>query len=159
MLISFIGKLIQSGKIPYPFVLADICGGDAIVGTKIKEYLPYSEIIVQDYFKGKFSTHAEAVERGVKLYGGWLQHLVEKDLHKIDIVIMLNTFRGRNSADLRAHEQNLPMKTLQWFEHNAKFFIVTATLPQIEFLKARGLSVEIFGKGEDDSLMICVSGG
>ena len=139
--------------------MADILGGDAIVGTKIKEHFPQAEIIVQDCFKGNFSTHKAAVERGVKLYGGYLQHLVEKNLlaGKIDITLMLNTFRGWESADLRAHEQDIPIKTLQWFESNAKFFIVTATLPQIKFLQERGLMIELFGKGEDVSYMICVS--
>lgn len=85
--------------------------------------------------------------------------MVEKNLlaGKIDITLMLNTFRGWESADLRAHEQDIPIKTLQWFESNAKFFIVTATLPQIKFLQERGLMIELFGKGEDVSYMICVS--
>ena len=160
LIINFIGKLIQSGRIPYPFAMTDICGGDAIIGTKIKEYFPQAEVIVQDCFKGKFSTHEEAIERGVKLYGGYLQHLVESNLEdKLDVVTMLNTFRGWESAQLRAHEQDIPLKTLQWFERNAKFFIVTATLPQIRFLKERGLTIELLGNGEDASKMICVSKG
>ena len=157
MLINFIEKLLRVGKIPYPFVLADICGGDAVVCTKIKEHFPQAEIIVQDCFKGKFSTHAAALERGVKIYGSWLQHLVEDDLHQIDVILMLNTFRGWESAQLRTHEQELSMKTLQWFERNGRFFIVTATVSQIKFLEKRGLTIEVLGDGEDDSYMICVS--
>lgn len=159
LLIKLIGKLVRGGKIPYPFVLADICGGDAVVCTKIKEHFPYAEIISQDCYKGEFSTHKAALERGVKLYGGYLQHLVEKDLSagKLDLVLMLNTFRGWHSAQFRAHEQDIPIQTLQWFERNSKFFIVTATAAQIEFLTARGLKTDIVGRGEDDSYMICVS--
>ena len=158
LIIDCLGKLIRGGKISYPFVLADICGGDAIVGTKIKEHFMLSEVIVQDCFKGKFSTHTQAHERGVKLYGGWLQHLVEGDLtNKIDVVLMLNTFRGWHSAKLRPHEQDIPMKTLLWFERNSKFFIVTATVDQIKFLEQRGLTIVLLGKGEDDSYMVCAS--
>ncbi|MBE8950989.1 MAG: hypothetical protein SR3Q1_10430 [Quinella sp. 3Q1] len=158
LIIDCLGKLIRGGKISYPFVLADICGGDAIVGTKIKEHFMLSEVIVQDCFKGKFSTHKQAHERGVKLYGGWLQHLVEGDLaNKIDVVLMLNTFRGWHSAQLRPNEQDIPMKTLLWFERNSKFFIVTATVDQIKFLEQRGFTIVLLGKGEDDSYMICVS--
>ena len=158
LIIDCIGKLIRGGKISYPFVLADICGGDAIVGTKIKEHFWLAEIIVQDCCKGQFPTHKQAEERGVKLYGGWLQHLVEGDLdNKIDVVLMLNTFRGWHSAQLRPNEQDIPMKTLQWFERNSKFFIVTATVAQIELLERRGLTIARLGKGEDDSYMICVS--
>lgn len=159
LLIKSIIKLLSANKISYPFVLADICGGDAVICTKIKEYFPYAEIINQDCFKGKFSTHKKATEQGVKLYGGYLQHLVEENLStaKIDIVLMLNTFRGWQSAQLRDNEQNIPVKTLEWFKRNSKFFIVTATKSQIEFLTETGLKVDILGKGEDDSFMICVS--
>ena len=159
LLIDFIENLIARGEISSLFVLADICGGDAIIGTKLKEHFPNAEIIVQDCFKEKFSTHAQAIEVGVKLYGGWLQHLVEEDLsnEQLEIVMMLNTFRGWQSAQLRPHEQDLPLKTLQWLERNSKFFIVTATEPQIGFLEKRGLTLELLGKGEDDSYMICCS--
>lgn len=159
LLIKFIDNLIRAEKIPQSFTLADICGGDAVVATMLKKNFPQAEIIVQDCFKGKFSTHEQAASVGVKLYGGWLQHLVEKNLPKgqFDIVTMLNTFRDWYSAQLHENEQDLPIKTLRWFERNSKIFVVTATEEQIAFLKNCGFKVAILGKGEDSSFMICVS--
>ncbi|MBR1730604.1 MAG: hypothetical protein IJ728_13900 [Selenomonadaceae bacterium] len=158
-LLTFINYLIQNGKMSYPFTLADICGGDGVVCTKIKEFFPQAEIIVQDCFKNKFETHKYASEIGIKLYGGYLQHIVEGNLafEKLDIVLMLNTFRGWHSAQLRKHEENLLFQTLQWFEKNSRFIIVTATKEQIIFLQNNGFKLKLIGKGEDDSYMICFS--
>ena len=160
LIIRFIKKLIFDKKIAPYFVLADICGGDGVVCTKIKEHYPQSEIIVQDCAKSNCETHLKAAEVGVKLYGGYLQHIVEDNLHggKLDIILMLNTFRGWHSAQLRSHEQNLPNQVLQWFAFNGRFIIVTATLPHIELLRKIGLNAEVFGKGEDDSYMVCLTG-
>lgn len=159
LLLNFISRLIAEKKNSPCFTLTDICGGDAVVASKIKEFYPYAEIIVQDCFKGKFDTHKRARELGVKIYGGYLQHIVGENLRseKTDIVMMLNTFRGWHSAQLRNNEQNIPMQTLEWFERNARFIVVTATVGQIEFLKQRGLQTEILGAGEDESYMICIS--
>ena len=159
LIINFIDNLIKAGLISPYFTLADLCGGDAIIGTKIKEHYPQAEIIVQDCFKGKFSSHEKAAQTGVKLYGGFLQHLIEKNLSgcKLDIVMMLNTFRGWQSAKLRAHEKDLPNQTLTWLETNAEFFIVTATDDQIEMLEKSDLKIIRIGKGEDDSHMICLT--
>lgn len=157
MLINFIEKLVLSDRISPCFVLADILGGDAIIGRKLKEKFPQAEIIVQDRCKGQFITHRPATESGVKLYGGRLQHLIEENLpnEKLDIVMLLNTFCDWQTAQFNPHEQDIPMQTLQWLENNGKYFIVTATEAQINFLEERGLAIMFLGKCEDDLYMIC----
>ncbi len=160
-LLKFISFLIEKGLITQCFTLADICGGDAVVSEVLKKNFPFAEIIVQDCLKGKFDSHEYASEIGVKIYGGFLQHVVTEDLtlEKLDILMMLNTFRGWESEDLRQHEQNLPSQTFSWLTRNSRFVIVTATQTQITDINSLGYDVADLGDGEDNSRMVCISRG
>lgn len=156
-IIKHLTGLIAKGKLPEQFVLADLCGGDALVGLAVKAAFPKSEIIVQDCLKDEFETHGPACEQGVKLYGGYLQDVIRQDFDQpIDVVMLLNTYRGWANADLHENEKDLPARVDEWLARNARFVIVTATVAQICALKERGCKLQIIGKGEDDSHMLCI---
>jgi hypothetical protein len=89
------------------------------------------------------------------LFSGYIQQVFETvPPEPFDIVMMLNTYRGWESADLRPHEKELPRQADDWMGTNARFAIVTATASQIDKLWDKGFKVEILGKGEDASWMI-----
>lgn len=156
-IIRHIRRLVHEGKLSRQFVLADLCGGDAVVGLEIKKAFPESEIIVQDCMKDTFDTHVIAKSVGTRIYGGYLQEIVKHNFDcPIDFVMMLNTYRGWANADLHENEQDLPSLVDDWMDRNAQFIIVTATLAQIMDLKKKGRNLKIIGKGEDDSHMICI---
>ena len=156
-IITIIQKLITRGKVKKSFVLADLCAGDGIVGMEVKRAFPKSEIIIQDCLKDEFETHATAKTIGVRIYGGFLQQIIEQNMTKqIDFMLMLNTYRGWRNADLHQNEQDLPFHVDTFLKKNAKFLIVTATVEQIKDLKMSGRDLKIIGKGEDDSHMICI---
>jgi hypothetical protein len=100
------------------------------------------------------------MQQGVLLHKGYLQHLFVQSPgngHRFDVTVMLNTYRGWESADLRESEQDLPEQADAWFTRNSRFVIVTATPDQIARLGREGWFVDVLGSGEDESTMICMS--
>jgi hypothetical protein len=142
------------------FRLLDIACGDAVVLWEVKKAFPHAECHGLDCNKGLFATHEGAMQQGVLLHKGYLQHLFVQapaNGHRFDATVMLNTYRGWESADLRESEQDLPEQADTWFARNSRFVIVTATRDQIARLGREGWFVEELGKGEDESTMICMS--
>jgi hypothetical protein len=142
------------------FRLLDLACGDAVVLWEIKKAFPRAECHGLDCNKGLFATHAPAMELGVQLHRGYLQHLFvqsPQNGHRFDVTVMLNTYRGWESADLSESEQDLPEQADAWFARNSRFVIVTATGDQIAQLRRQGWFVEELGKGEDESTMICMT--
>jgi hypothetical protein len=142
------------------FRLLDIACGDAVVLWQIKRTFPQAICYGLDCNKGLFEPHAQAMEEGVLLYKAYLQHLFARppaDSRKFDVTLMLNTYRGWESADLREEEQRLPQQADAWFATSSRFVIVTATTEQIKRLRREGWNVEELGKGEDESIMSCMS--
>jgi hypothetical protein len=142
------------------FRLLDIACGDSVVLWQIKQSFPDATCVGVDCNKGLFTTNAQAVDAGVILYKGYLQHLFTRspgEDRRFDVTLMLNTYRGWQSADLREAEKDLPQQADGWFATNARYTIVTATPDQIKRLRREGWWVEELGKGEDDSTMICMS--
>ena len=70
---------------------------------------------------------------------------------------MLNTYRGWESAELRKNEASLPENSDKWFADNSVFSFVTASQIQIKLLQKKGFYVNVVGKGEDDSYLLCIS--
>jgi hypothetical protein len=142
------------------FRLLDIACGDAVVLWQIKKAFPDARCFGIDCNKGLFSTNAAAMDEGVALYKGYLQHLFARpvpDRDQFHVAVMLNTYRGWESADLHEYEQDLPEQADTWFARNSRYAIVTATRDQIKRLRGQGWHVEELGKGEDDSVMICAA--
>lgn len=157
-IIRFVRRLLKLGSIQPAASILDIACGDAIVLWQIKKAFPLLECYGVDCNKGMFESHIQVEAEGAKLYRGFIQHLFEKAIQvPFDIVLMLNTYRGWNSADLRGAEKNLPNLADDWFLRHARYIVVTATPSQIEHLKAIGFSTVSLGRGEDDSEMICAS--
>lgn len=144
------------------FRVLDIACGDAVVLWQIQRVFPDASCYGVDCNKGVFEPHAQVMKDGVLLYKAYLQHLFPRlpaGDRKFDVTLMLNTYRGWESADLREEEQDLPQQADEWFATGSRYVIVTATNAQIHRLRQEGWSVEVLGKGEDESTMICMSRG
>ena len=158
LIIRQIRALIGHGLLGADFSLLDIACGDAIVLWQIKRAFPQARCYGVDCNKGNFGTHDMMHHEGVELFKGFIQHLFATDPPApFDLALMLNTYRGWESADLRTQEQDLPHLADAWFAKNARYTIVTASELQIRRAKRLGLHVARLGKGEDDSTMVCIS--
>ena len=158
MIIRQIRTLIRHGLIRADFSLPDIACGDAIVLWQIKKAFPRARCYGVDCNKGKFGTHDMVQREGVELFNGFIQHLFASDPSvPFDMALMLNTYRGWESADLREHERDLPLLADAWFAKNARYTILTATKPQVRRLKQVGFALARMGRSEDNSTMVCIS--
>lgn len=136
--------------------ILDICCGDAIILNQLKIRFPNSTAIGFDINKGKFEQHKESDEIGVHLYYGIIQELFKNDLpEKIDIIIMLNTFRSWHTARLRDNEKDLPEISTKWLINNSKNLILTVNEDQLNYFKSIR-KVKILGKGEEKSHFIFI---
>jgi hypothetical protein len=145
-------------QIPEDFSILDIACGDAIVLWQVKKAFPHSHCYGLDSNKGKFGTHNMVQRDGVELFNAFIQHLfASAPPMPFDVALMLNSYRGWESADLREHERDLPQAADAWFAQNARYTIITATGPQIRQLKQCGFLVTRLGRGEDNSKMVCIS--
>jgi len=151
-----ISKIIGETYKDDHFTILDICCGDAVILTQLKQRFPASLAIGFDINKGKFEQHQEAEKIGVKLYYGVVQKLFERNLpEKVDIVIMLNTFRSWHTAKLREHEKNLPEVSQKWLVDNSKHLILTVNDDQLKYFRSIS-NITILGKGEEKSHFIYV---
>jgi hypothetical protein len=160
MIIRKLRELVDDPTSPVNerFRAVDLSCGDAVVLWQVQQAFPASACFGVDCNRGLFATNASASEAGVRLYKGYLQHVFALDPPEpFDLVTMLNTYRGWESADLRPEEQRLPALADAWFAKNTRYAIVTAVPAQIERLRREGWDVEELGKGEDASRMICIS--
>lgn len=158
LIIKQIRTLRDNNFIQPNFSMLDIACGDGIILWHIKKTFSEAQCFGIDCNKGRIATHTLVQQDGVNLYSVYIQHLFQTYINKpFDIVLMLNTYRGWESADLREHERNLPDLADSWFEKNARYTIVTATHSQIGKFKKLGFAVKKMGKGEDNSTMICLS--
>jgi hypothetical protein len=149
--------LIKTRLIKEDFSILDIACGDAIILWQIKKMFPKANCYGIDCNKGKFSTHSVVQSDGVQLFNVFIQHLFASPLEiPFDLALMLNTYRGWDSAELRENERNLPDLVDRWFEKNALYTILTATATQMKYLRDN-FEISNLGKGEDDSTMICIS--
>jgi hypothetical protein len=160
LVISTLRKLIAAplSSVDERFELLDLACGDAVVLWQVKKAFPSALCVGVDCNKGRFPTHDPAASDGVALYRGYLQHvLAEPPPHRLDVILMLNSYRGWESAHLREAESDLPEQADAWFARSGRHVIVTATTRQIKRLRHHGWLVDELGKGEDDSTMICMS--
>jgi hypothetical protein len=142
------------------FRLLDVACGDAVVLWQIKKAFPDSSCFGIDCNKGVFVTNATATEDGVLIFKGYLQHLfAQPPPEPLDVTMMLNTYRGWESADLREAEKDLPEQVDDWFARYSRYAIVSATADQIKRLRRQGWSVHELGCGEDESTLICMTRG
>jgi hypothetical protein len=157
LIINAISLLIKLKYIDEHFCLLDIACGDAIVLWQIKKHYQQSDCYGVDC-NLSFPVHTKARADGCQINFGFIQHLFAlAPLKAFDLSIMLNTYRGWESADLRQRDINLPQMADRWFELNSRFTIITATTKQIVELRKKGFSLVPLGKGEDDATMVIMS--
>jgi hypothetical protein len=157
-ILAHLNRLLQRGLLSPQFTVLDIACGDAAVLWQIKRAFPEAVCFGFDCHKGRFSLHERVQQDGVQLFRGFLQHLFERNISPpFDVVLMLNTYRGWESADLRPHEQDLPARADVWLENNARFIVLTVTRAQLARFRQRGLTVSNLGRGEDKSVLACFS--
>lgn len=158
LIIQQIELLIRDGLLANDFSIIDICCGDAVVLSQIKQAFPRAQVYGVDLLKGELETHERVQFGGVRLFKGFVQDLFRSDVETpFDLVMMLNTYRGWESADLREHERDLPELAEAWFAKNSRYTVLTAKPSQVTHLKGLGFAVQKMGKGEDRSVMVCLS--
>ena len=145
----------------------DICCGDALIIHSI--HMAFAEEITEkrifeawkcyglDLLIGEMQTHKWIRKSGVGLFRATLQDLFASDpVERFDVAMMLNTYRGWESADLRVYESELPMMADRWLRLNCERAILTATTGQVRVWEARGCEVIDLGRGEQKSRLIVV---
>lgn len=135
--------------------ILDLGIGDAVLGMTLKRKYPQLQWIGVDIFVDKFSTHIEARKTGIIFIEGFMQNIIDVDLdQKIDIFIMLNSFRNWESAQLSQKEKDFPIKLDNWIAKNCRIAILTLERQVLEHWMLKGKTMLILGKGEDDSIMV-----
>jgi hypothetical protein len=154
-----LGRRIDGGILTQPFSLLDIACGDALVLRAVKRRFPEAECLGVDLLKGEFSSHQDAEAEGVRLFRVPIQRLFESlgPPAPFDVALMLNTYRGWESADLRPHERALPRLADRWLDGHARVAILTVTARQLVRLRLKGHAVRVIGPGEDRSRMVAVT--
>ena len=157
-IIEEIQTLREHNLIGPGFSVLDVACGDGIVLWQIRKIFADACCFGVDCNKGRIDTHEMIQRDGIRLYSVFIQHLFRKHAERpFDVVLMLNTYRGWESADLREHERDLPQQADAWFERNARYVILTATRSQIDRLRNLGFAVQDMGRGEGRSRMICAT--
>ena len=148
-------ELVANDLLTKQFTVLDLCCGDGVVLLQIGRAFLGSRCYGADLLQ--YPTHGLAQRRaGCQFYRAPLQAIVASEPpERIDVVIMLNTFRGWDKADIPAAEASLPQQTLGWMQRHARYIFVTATLEQQKWLRRSGWFVWDVGKGEDESRMLC----
>jgi hypothetical protein len=157
-IIAILCRLSRARCIPAKFSVLDIACGDAIVLWQIKRAFPASRCYGADCNKGLFPAHERVARDDVQLSRCFIQHLVEKDsADPFDVVMMLNTYRGWGSADLKPQEHDLPLLVDNWLRKNARYIILSVTPTQLDDWQQAGWQECKLGRGEEDSLLVCFS--
>lgn len=158
MITCMIKKIIKKKLLKNDFSILDIACGDALVLEQLNRTFPDSKCYGVDCNIDKFDTHDKQKKEGIKLYNAYIQQLyTNRPEKKIKITLMLNTYRGWESADLREHEKSLPEDSDKWFAENSEFSFITATYEQVKSLRKKGFYLSVLGKGEDHSYLVCIS--
>lgn len=144
--------------------IVDICCGDSIVLLELKKSIPEIDGYGIDCNIDKFSTHDTCREAGIHLIKGYLQHVMNPDIarqlgdEKFEFVLMLNTYRGWEYANLREEEKMLPQWADEFFFMHVKYSFITASAHQIIALMKKGFDVKILGRGEGSAILIVLTG-
>lgn len=157
-IIRWIERMVKAGCVPPAFSLLDIACGDALILCSVKKRFPESQCHGLDANKGAFTGHVSAERLGVHLFRGFIQHLFSQpEAPVFDVLLMLNTYRSWQSAQLRPGEQSLPQQADQWLQTHGRYVILTMTAEQLTSWRRRGFNVKRLGKGEERSMMVVCS--
>ena len=158
LILRQIAALQGAGLLPAGFSVLDIACGDALVLLQIKNAHPAASCFGADFHAGGIDTHAEVSAAGVGLHRALIQHLFRAPVAPpFDLVLMLNTYRGWESADLKPDDRDLPALADAWLRDNARFAMLTVTESQTKHFQELGFNLQRIGPGEDNSIMVCLS--
>ncbi len=158
LILRQIAALQGAGVLPAAFSVLDIACGDALVLLQIKKTHPSAVCFGADFHAGGIDTHAEVSTAGVGLHRTLIQHLFRAPVAPpFDLVLMLNTYRGWESADLKPEDRDLPALADAWLRDHARFAILTVTESQTKHFRDLGFHLQRIGPGEDHSIMVCLS--
>ncbi len=158
LILRQIVALQGAGLLPAAFSLLDIACGDALVLLQIKHAHPAAACYGADFHAGGIDTHAEVSAAGVGLHRALIQHLFRAPIAPpFDLVLMLNTYRGWEFADLKPEDRDLPARADAWLSANTRFAILTVTESQTKHFRKIGFNLQRIGPGEDNSIMVCLS--
>lgn len=144
--------------VPRSPVVIDIACGDARVLLETSRRAPDAHCFGVDLHVGAFAPHSDALALGVELRRVLIQDLfAEPAPVPVDFAVMLNTYRGWDSADLRDDEADLPSLADGWFDASARFTLLTMRADQIEDWRTRGYRHLDLGRGEDESRMVILT--
>lgn len=156
-ILRWVQRLVDNDLIPPAFSVLDIACGDAVILWHIKQHFPQAACYGLDCHKDEFPSHRVVQQVGVQLYRGFIQHLFAAACPRFDLVLMLNTYRGWEAAQLRQHEADLPQQADAWLQQHAQYVIVTAMPHQLVEWRRWGFHVKRLGPGEERSMMACCS--
>lgn len=154
-IVNTLHELVDNDLLTQRFTVLDLCCGDGVVLMQIGREFLGAKCYGVDLLR--YETHRLAETRGgCSFYKAPLQAVIASEPpQKVDVAIMLNTFRGWDKADLPKAEHQLPQKTLYWLKGFCRFVFLTVTAVQREWLMREGFFIWTVGKGEDDSDLIC----
>lgn len=154
IIIRKINSLISQNKLNDNFEILDICCGDGIILSEINNQFNNSKCYGFDINKNKFESHFYL--KNVNFFYGFIQELINFDFEKkLEITIMLNTYRNWYAAQVSKKFPNLETDCTNWLIKNSKFIFLTVNNKQLEFFK-NNFRVEILGLGEEDSTFILI---
>jgi hypothetical protein len=148
---TYLKSLVDKEKITCNFRLVDLFCGDAIIITYLKKYFKTAEIIGVDI--NRFDTHEEAKKSGVEIKYKYVQKYIKTRREKIDVLLMLNTYRNYSLSGMTKREFD---KINKWMLKTCRHAIITAK--NIKRIKKYGFKPLIIGKGEGNSMMIDLKG-
>ena len=135
-------------NLPHEYTILDLLCGDALILEEIARWFIGWRAYGIDLQLAEIDTRGRFRPA---LYEVALQRLLESTPpRKLDIVMMLNTYRGWEYARLQEEDKDLPAKTDAWLQANCEMAILTATQAQIKRMN----NVEVFGTGEQGSKLI-----
>lgn len=158
-IVAQVRRLMDRGRLPDASgTVLDIACGDALILTAVRRAFPHLDVHGIDLHIGAFPAHRAAADAGVQLHRVLIQDLFGVvPPTPIDVVLMLNTYRGWENADLSKRDVNLPGEADAWLRRNARYIIVTATKAQLERWRADGFAVGDLGAGEERSRLACIA--
>ena len=150
-ILNTLRELIVNKLLRDEFTYLDMCTGDALIPWQVKREFPFATCYAIDIVPR--NARRLATTQGVQLYQVALQDLlIDHDVEPFDVVSMLNTYRGWQSADLRTDEKWMPAAMDEWLRWHARYAIVTTHERQDQI--DAGFWVKRIGQGEDSSTMV-----
>ena len=150
---TFLQGMVAKKLLRSDFTILDLCCGDAMVLNHVARKFPECKAYGTDI--AKFDYHKLLVENAT-VYGVALQDVISfEPPARIDVVMMLNTFRQWEHAGLTKEDAELPEWVEEWLRLYAHRSILTATHRQISSFRNKKWTVTEIGPGEGNSRLIC----